>query len=62
MFEVQPNIKCGLGRYVYLQTHLFKTLEHMVSLMLEVFLKCQTLGFDVFGFQERKGGKLEPRS
>lgn len=61
MLEVQPDVECRLGRDVDFQTHVLKTLQDMITLVLKVFLQCQALNFDTFGVKKRNRGKLKSK-
>ena len=57
--EVKPDVESARGRDVDLEVELLKTLQHMVSLHLEVLLEGDFLLVNAGGVEHGDSGELE---
>ena len=61
MLEVEPYIERRLGWYGHLQAQPRKTLEHMITLVLEVLLQRNLLLMDMGGLKQGDRHELETK-
>ena len=59
MLQVEPDVERSLRRDFHLQTELFKTLEDMVTLVLEVSLQGDFLFLNVHGMEKGDSSQLQ---
>jgi len=57
--QVQPDVESGMGVYVDLQPHSFKSTENMISFILKVLLQSQALLLNTTGVQQWDRSELQ---